>query len=510
MTFLENLKKETTVSKTENGAVKYTSSLDNNLDFYAQAGAMRGRLDDVGSLFSLAYSENKNTALRNLLYLRDVRSGLGEREAFRRAFFNLMDNDPEVAKELVKYVPEFGRWDDVVEIYWYAKQTMNVLVFREAFGIISIQMRSDIDNALDDKPISLLAKWLPSPSTTNKRRKKIANSLASDMTVEVKVLRQALSILRKYIGIVETKLTDREYSEIDFEKIPSKALFKYRQAFDRNMQEEYGAFINKVNSGEIKMNASNVLPYEIVRAYAEKNDYVKTFYWANNITDTVDHVLEATWKSLDDTIGEKPLNAIVVADTSASMIGNPWYVAESLAIYCAERLNGAFKNHFITFSKNPKLIQIPNNGTLLSKIKEYHKHSIVSNTNIEATFRLILDTAVTYDVKQKDLPEKIIIISDMEFDFMSVNNNKTIFENMKGEFEYFGYKIPEVIFWNVDSRSENLQGRKDERGVAMVSGLTPNIFKAVLNGDITNPVKMMNQTLYSERYDVIEEVLKNV
>lgn len=502
MSFLDDLKKETSVGYTENGAIKYTKSLNNNVDFYAQAGAMRNRVDDVGILFSLAYSEDKNTALRNLLYLRDVRGGLGERDAFRKAYFKLVDNDTEVAKELIKYVPVFGRWDDVVEIYWYAKQSKNTAVYRESLEVMRTQISSDIDNAISGKEVSLLAKWLPSPSVTNKNRKEIANHLAHDMNVSVSSFRKMLSILREYIGIVETKLTEKNYSDIDFEKLPSKALFKYRQAFARNMEEEYETFINKVNSGEIKMNASNVLPYEIVKGYIEVAG------WGRHKLKDLDNVLEATWKSLDDTIGDSSSNAIVVADTSASMTGNPWHVAESLAIYCAERLNGAFKNHFITFSSKPSLIEIPEGGTLLSKMQEYHKHSIVDNTNIEATFRLILDTAVTYDVKQKDLPEKIIIISDMEFDYMSKNNSETVFKSMKKEFYFHGYELPQIVFWNVDSRADNLQARSDERGVVMVSGLTPNIFKAVLNGDITDSVKMMNNTLYTERYDVVEEVLK--
>ena len=503
MSFLDDLKKETSVGYTENGAIKYTKSLNNNVDFYAQAGAMRSRLDDVGGLFSLAYSENKNTALRNLLYLRDARGGLGERDAFRKAYFKLVDSDPEVAKELIKYVPVFGRWDDVVEIYWYAKQSKNTAVHGEALEVMRSQISSDIDNAIDDKDVSLLAKWLPSPSVTNKSRKEIANNLAHDMNMKVSSFRKMLSILRKYIGIVETKLTEKKYSDIDFEKLPSKALFKYRQAFARNMEEKYVDFITKVNSGEVKMNASNVLPYEVVKGYINDDGW-----YYKILPDSPDSVLEATWKSLDDTIGKNKESAIVVADTSASMTGNPWFVAESLAIYCAERLEGAFKNHFITFSSKPSLIEIPENGTLLSKMQEYHKHSIVDNTNIEATFRLILDTALKNRSHQKDLPAKIIIISDMEFDYMSDNNDETVFKSMKKEFYFHGYELPQIVFWNVDSRASNLQARSDERGVVMVSGLTPNIFKAVLNGDITDSVKMMNNTLYTERYDVVEEVLK--
>lgn len=506
MSFLDNLKENTTVGRTENGAKTFTSSLNKNLDFYAQAGAIRNRIDDSKSIFNMAYSENPELALRNLMYLRDVRGGLGEREAFRKMMESLIDNNPKVAKELLFYIPFIGRWDDLVEAYFYAKTNSNLSkthkeVAEKAVEIIAEQLKEDNKNSNKGNNVSLMAKWLPSPSVKSKKRKAQANSLAFDLGLGVTAYRKTLSRLRKDIGIVETKLTKKDYESIEFETLPSRALFKYRQAFQRHMEDKYDDFINRVNSGEVKMNASNVLPYEVTKNYYEQVG------WYYSKVGKLNPVLEATWKSLDDTIGEAKENAIVVADTSGSMDGDPWYVAQSLAIYCAERLEGAFKNHFITFSTKPSLVELPKDSTLRDKIVEYDKNSIVSNTDIEKVFSLILNTAIKHNTPQEELPTKIIIVSDMEFDYMTDNADETAFENAKRRFNNEGYELPNIVFWNVASRQDNLPVRHNEQGVAMVSGLTPNIFKTVLLNEFLTPEQVMLDTIMSERYDFVVDIL---
>lgn len=510
MNFLNQMKSETTIARTMNGATTYSSSLNHNVDFFSQVGAMRDRMDDAVSMFALAYSENKEMALRNLVYLRDVRGGLGERDLFRKIVRALADSQPEIVENLLPYVSFLGRWDDLVDIYAYAKKIKDTTISDKAIKIIGQQLISDIDAMVEGKEVSLIGKWLPSPSVRNKERKNQANMLAFDLGMGVSNYRKTLSTLRKYIGIVETKLTERDYDSIDFEKLPSRALFKYRRAFATNMEEKYSEFIDRVNNGEIKANASNVLPYEIVRSYIEGDGWFST-----RVAD-YNKVLEATWKSLDDVIGDIEEDAIVVADTSGSMMGNPWYVAESLAIYCAERLKGAFKNHFITFSDKPKLIELPDDGSLHSKMQEYHRHSIVENTNLQATFDLILETAIKNNTPQNELPKKLIIISDMEFDeatedyyrFGRERKDATNFEVAKKKFEDAGYELPKIVFWNVNALQENIPVRYNEKGVALVSGLTPNIFKQVLLSETLNPESFMMDVLMNDRYDfIIENVL---
>lgn len=513
MSFLDNLKKDQTVGLTENGAKTYTSTLNHNLDLYSQAGAIRTRMSDAQMMFAKAYGESKSTALRNLAYLRDVRSGLGEREAFRQMFKKLIDEDPVVASKMMIYIPFLGRWDDFAVLYHYAtlQPMRNHAVIKEGFKVMNDQLGEDLKNMSEGKEISLMAKWIPSTSVKNKERKQQANRIAHDLGMDVGEYRKLWSKLRKHIGIVETKLSDRDYDKINFETLPSRALYKYREAFKRHMGNEYDEFIDKVDNGEISMNASNILPYEIVKDYQKKNGIRWMIYTEGGIYSSkeLNPTLETTWKSLDDHIGKTEESAIVVADTSASMsiTGDPWMVAQSLAIYSAERLKGPFANHFITFSRNPELIEIHKDWTLKSKIDAYNEKSIVENTDIAKVFDLILDTAVASGASQDEIPAKIIIVSDMEFDEGTGRADETIFEKARKKFQSYGYKIPNVVFWNVDSRNANTPVRHNEQGVALVSGLTPQIFKQILLKEFTTPLDMMLETLYDDRYNFVEEVL---
>lgn len=499
--FLDALKQDTTETHTENGALTYSSTLNSNLDFFAQAGAMRTRLAEVPSLFLDAYSEDKELALRNLVHLRNIRlGGLGERDAFRNSFDALADNDKEVAEKFVDYIAFIGRWDDVVSAYQHAVKTNNTVVRKATVAVIKETLTEDMLALEKGKPVSLLAKWLPSPSTANKERRNVGFSLMEDLGIKYSdkgSYRRTLSSLRKEIGIVEQKLASKDYDNIEFEKLPSKALFKYREAFRRHTPERYQRFLDRVEAGEVKMNAKNLLPYEIIRAYQLNG-------WH---TPNVDQVLELSWKSLDNVLEGIEDNAIVMADVSGSMSGDPMDVSVSLALYCAERLKGAYKDHFITFSGNPSLVHVPSNQTLRDRARKAYHADWDMSTNLEKAFDLILKTAVKHNMKQEDLPSKLIIVSDMEFNRCMRGADITNFENAKAKFERAGYKLPDVVFWNVDSRQNNTPVRHDERGVALVSGLTPNIFRQVLGADIVSPEAMMLEVLNSEKYDFVKSCL---
>lgn len=496
MTFLDNLKEETTVGRTANGASTFTSSLNANLDFYAQAGSMRQYKSAIKPLFAKAYDEDRELALRNLIHLRNIRlGGLGERDAFRIAVEYLIDaKDYKAITMIAEYVGYFGRWDDLVAIM--AKDTKT---FDIGIEVLREQFAEDLKAMAADEPVSLMAKWVPNVSVKNAERRRMAHRIAKALGYTPRDYRKMMVKLRSYIGVLEVKLAAKDYDSINFEKLPSKALFRYRAAFNRHLGDEYQAFINAVNSGEKQMNGKLMMPHEVVRAY-----YDGGFVWNKK----VDPVLEATWKSMDDVLEGIEDNAIVVADTSGSMMSGytvlPWHVAEGLAIYTAERLEGAFKNNFITFSSRPQLITLPEHGTLYDKMKEYQTHSIIDNTNVEAVFDLILDTAVKHSTPQEDLPSKIIIISDIEFDIAAKNASLNNFENAKRKFNAKGYELPSVVFWNVNAHGRNVPVRFNEQGVALVSGFSTNVLSAVLGEEISNPEAMMLKVLNKPEYDFIK------
>ena len=312
--------------------------------------------------------------------------------------------------------------------------------------------------------------------------------------------RKALVALRAHLRIIENNLREKDYS-FDYSKQPSKAMYKYRKAFMRNDAERYNAFISKVSSGEVRLHADTLAPYELVEPYINDNAYTaNSRSFMRQISEQEKNVLNATWDSLPDFGSEE--NAIAVIDTSGSMYWDakpkPAAVALSLGLYFAEHNTGLYKNHFIEFSARPQLIEIKGD-TFADRLRYVASFNEVANTNLEAVFDLILNSAVKNNVPASELPAKLIIISDMEFDRCVSNAGSTNFKNATAKFEAHGYKLPDIVFWNVASRNRQQPVTKDEQGVALVSGCTPRLFEMVASGTM-NPYAFMLEVVESERY----------
>ena len=483
---LQYLIEESNKTYTENGAVTNESTGSDCLDLFATIGAIRRESDaEIEARFVRAYTENKDIATKILFFARDIRGGLGERRVFRVILKWLAINEEETVKKNLSFVAEFGRYDDLLVL-------MGTPCEKEMLSLLKAQFDVDIKAMEDEKEVSLLAKWLPSVNTSNLETVKIAKKIAKFFGLSDASYRKTLSKLRAYIKIIENNLRENDYS-FDYEKQPSKAMFKYRKAFIRNDNKRYSDFLNKVEKGEAKLNASTLAPYEIVEPLIQ-DSYLK------KLTKKEQASLNATWNSLPDFSTDE--NALAVIDTSGSMYctGKPLAasVALSLGIYFAERNNGLFKDYFIEFSSRPKLIKLKGE-TFADKLRYISSFNEVANTNIEAVFKLILNAAIKNKVQQSELPSRLYLISDMEFDQVVENAEFTNFQNAKKMFEENGYKLPDIVFWNVASRNRGQPVTKNDNGVVLVSGCTPRLFSMVVSGE-TNPYVFMMEVINSERY----------
>ena len=478
------LKKEFNKTYTENGAVTHQTTMSDCLDFFASAGALRqSSPDEITMRFMRAYAEDSDMAMKILFYTRDVRGGLGERRTFRAIMRWLCENHPQSVQKNMKYIAEFGRCDDLLCL-------MDMGFKKEVIEIVKEQLAEDVLNMTRGESISLMAKWLPSINASSDETVKQAKVIAKALGMSFGDYRKVLSRLRNHLRIIENNLRTRDYT-FDYSKQPSKAMFKYRGAFYRNDRERYTDFLGKVTRGEAKLNTGNVMPYEIIAP-------VVSGRYNKEIHDT--GTLNATWMHLEDFTDGR--NAIAVVDGSGSMYcgGNPMpaSVALSLGLYFAERNTGAFKDHFITFSHTPRLVEVKGKN-IVEKIKYAMSFNEVADTNIEAVFKLILKTAVLNGVKQAELPETIYIISDMEFNHCASGADITNFQNAKKLFEKYGYKLPQVVFWNVNSRNIYQPVTMNEQGVVLVSGCTPRIFSQIAAGNFS-PYEFMLDVINSERY----------
>ena len=337
--------------------------------------------------------------------------------------------------------------------------------------------------------VSLLAKWLPSVNASNADTVRMAKRIARFLGMDDATYRKMLVKLRERIRIIENNLREKDYS-FDYSKQPSKAMYKYRKAFLRNDGERYNDYLNMVSKGEAKLNTGTLAPYDIIAPL-----------FADHVGENERRAMDVTWNAQADFAGDE--NALVVIDGSGSMYyaaqePKPAAVALSLGIYFAERNTGAFKNHFITFSEKPQLVEIKGKD-IWEKVNYCHKYNEVANTNIQKVFELILRAAVKNKVPQSEMPSTLYIISDMEFDYCTKGADLTNFEYAKKIFGEAGYRLPRVVFWNVASRTEQQPVTMNEQGVALVSGCSPRIFGMLSSGNLS-PMGYMLDILGAERY----------
>ena len=487
---LNHLKVQSNTTVTENGAITHVSTNSHCLDLFATIGALRRESDKkIQSRFMQAFTENKDIAMKLLFFARDIRGGLGERRVFRVILRWLANNEAESLRKNLAYVAEYGRFDDLLVLFGTPCEA-------DMLKLVKAQFQQDTIALAKGESVSLMAKWLPSVNASNGQTVSYAKAIAKYLGLNDASYRKAVVALRANIKIIENNLRTKDYT-FDYSKQPSKAMYKYRMAFVRNDGKRYQEFIKQVNQGKAKLNANTLAPYELVEPFLSwegANSYMR------RISQQQKDILNATWANLPDFSSEE--NALAVVDTSGSMYcaskPMPGAVALSLGLYLAEHNTGHFANHFIEFSRRPKLIEIKGK-TFADRLRYVASFSEVANTNLQAVFDLILQTAVKNDLPQSDLPSKLIIISDMEFDQCMDNAGVTNFQNAKAKFQAKGYKLPDVVFWNVASRNRQQPVTANEQGAMLVSGCTPRLFTMIASGT-TNPYTFMLEVIESERY----------
>lgn len=481
-------------SVTENGAIAYKTSGKKLTDFNFKISYYRNHPEEAKNDFCdlMESCESMETIARYIFYIGDIREGLGERNLFKiclKEFLKYLNK--ERIEKILHFIPEYNRWDSL----WKAIVDDEEL-FVHVLPIINNQLFFDLNNQENGKPVSLIAKWLPSENASSEESKQMARKIYHGLHLTSKQYRVVLSTLRKHIDVTERKMSLNQWNEIKYENVPSKANLLYSNSFLEHDNERRVAYIESLKKGKIKINSSVLYPYEIIDKY---NKGIKEY----------SEIYEQMWKALPK-LNIK--NTLVVRDGSGSMlwekVGNtsPLSVATSLAIYLSENNSDEWRNKFVTFSSHPKIIDLSNCETLKDKLNIIFKYDDCSNTNIYATMQLILNTAIQNQVKQEEMPETILIISDMQFDGYSFHMNSSLFDEIKKNFEFAGYKLPKICFWNVAGNYSNtIPLKENEYGLILCSGFSINIVKMFLSGEI-DPYTILMKTLYSERYSPIGKI----
>lgn len=490
MTFADALTQESRHTYTENGATAYNTTGNAILDFFSCVGSLRNTDNTrIERIFADAYAEDPLLATKILFYARDIREGLGERQTFRTLLHYAATHHPEAIAANIELIGFYGRFDDLYEL-------IDTPIEDAMWSYVRKQLEADEKAMENNKPCSLLAKWLKTADASSKKTRALGIYTAKHIGTPVYHYKRRLRALRRYIKVVETQMSANQWNDIDYAGVPSRAMHNYRNAFDRHDHNRFESYLSDVTKGSAKINASTLYPYDLVEKYL---DQYYGFGYSNKLTKADKDVIEAQWKALPDYVSGNA-NAIVIADTSGSMYGRPLCSAVALAIYFAEHNHGPYHNLWMSFSHDSK-VQHLKGETLEQKIASMDMENWDFDTNLERAFMHVLDIAIDNHVAPKDMVKSLIVISDMEINYCT--GSWSFYDEMRTRFEEAGYKIPNIVFWNVNSRHDIFHTDADRQGVQLCSGQSASTFHHLMNSIGLTPIQMMLNIINSKRYDPI-------
>ena len=487
--FLNEFKNQSLFTETQNGADAYITTQSALLDFFAEAGALRNvNKDRIIRTFDKALNENPLLTMKCLFYYRDIREGQGERRLFRVIINHLAKTRPELIKINLELIPFYGRYDDLLEL-------LDTPLSDDVISLIKAQIEKDM-NASNP---SLLAKWMPSCDTSSKETVRKATLIRKKLGLKEKEYRKMLSNLREKIRVTERLISQNRWDELELDKLTANNYMKYSNSFRRNIPEKWDDYMSDVKEGKTSVKSSTLYPYNITNKarYADRQDSA---------------LCDELWKALPDYTNGQMESMLPMVDVSGSMgvrvsgEVTAMDVAISLGLYISERVKGPFNNYFLTFSERPQVVEIKGNS-LQEKMNNMENESWGMSTDLVRAFELILNLAVETNATQDEIPKKLVIISDMQFDsaFRYTDRKRTLLNNIKERFESNGYSMPTVVFWNVNSPKVAFQVSKDDKNVLLCSGCSPVILSGVLK--YNNPMELVLETLNAPRYkDVKVEI----
>lgn len=499
MNFAEAIKNETKWTRTENGAIALNTTSNACLDLFGTIGALR-KADEarITSLFEEAYKENPLLATKILFYARDIRgdketTGLGERRVFRIILKYAALHHPECIRPNLDLIGVYGRYDDLYEL-------IGTPLEDDMWSAMKKQFEEDKANLEKGNVISLLAKWIKTADASSEKTRKLGIKTAHNLGYSVFEFKRIVRAMRKHIGVVEGLMSTNQWDKIKYSEVPSRAMMIYRNAFKKHDEERFTQFAQKAVIGEEKINSATLYPYDIIEKYSSEGYWSRNYYDGSRLSKTEENILQAQWDALPNYV-EAGTNAIVIADTSGSMCGRPMDTAVGLAIYFAQRNTGVYHNLWMNFSSSPSY-QTIKGKTLKQILSNINYNNWSGSTNCAAAFELILNVAIKNHVPVNEMPKSLIIISDMEFDWCG-GQNWTFYEEMRARFAQYGYEIPTIVFWNVDSRNDVFHADAKRKGVILCSGQSAGTFKNLIGSIGMTPIEFMNKCILSTRYEPV-------
>lgn len=457
------------ITTTTNGATVYKSTKNPIVDFFYFIGGTTSGEQAIQK-FDAAFEEDKDMAIRVLLYARDIRGGMGKRTIPRVILNHIATTYPLLAVALLPKIAELGRWDDLFAYFHTPVEENAVYFWCNAL-------------ALGD---NLAAKWAPREKS-NKRE--YARKLRKMMGLKPDEYRK---LIANHTSVVEQQMSAGDWSNINFSNVPSIAAARYQSAFSRNAPQEYTKYRDALLSGspDVKINAGAIFPHTIIRS----------------VTCGDSGIAEAQWNSLPDYLEGKNTKMLAMIDVSGSMHkkveGNTtaMEVAIALGLYVSERSPSAFKNTFLTFDSTPAFVDL-NGKSFVDRVFATSVADWGGSTNIYKAYQAILSAAIMNNVPADDMPEVMIIFSDMQFNAGVTTFGQSHHDSVVKMYTDAGYAAPAIVYWNLCGDS-NVPVKVDEKGTMLVSGFSPSMMSTILSMDLddVSPLALVKKAVENDRY----------
>lgn len=469
------------MTRTNNGDFAYDSTGNALVEFFSKAGSLfKGKKSYYGGestaleLFKPAWTTNNYKAMQLAYWCRDARGGSGNRSGFREIINWLANTNSDWVEANMHFIPEVGRWDDLESL-------INTPCEKNAldFWVRAIQDGNQ-----------LAAKWCPRED----KNREVFHKLRKVVKMSPKEFRK---LIVKNTNVVETLMCQKEWQDVNYNKVPSVAMTRYNNAFKLHDPARFDQWKNALEKGvdedgnEVKVNAGALFPHDLIRTLK---------------ADSCSHKLcDAQFEALPDYMEGNKMRIMAICDFSGSMCTpvsgsiQAIDVSMALGLYCSDRLgkDNPFYRMFIPFSTNSQLV-CWKNDTFSTSVSKYN-NGFCGSTNIRSALDRILGSARMFNVTDKQIPNCLLILSDMQFDEGN-SADKTSVEAGLVEWEKAGYSRPKIIYWNLAgyAGSPSTSAHKD---VGLVSGFSPSILKAVLGGKDFTPLGIMNRAI--EKYKII-------
>jgi hypothetical protein len=530
--FLNAVSKKNTT--TWNGAVSNSTSGNLIVDYFGKCGSYRGRtLEEVNSSAASIFGTDELLATKIVFYNRlitrkckgfveqtSVQRGQGQKDEFVKSLAWMETNRYDLLKKNLWLVPEVGSWKDL----WYDSPVSGFFHYTDPKLVYPL-IKQGLTNEYHR---GLIAKFLPKirskKNTTNERHKRMnafARGLCAHLKWTERDYRTFKSDPKNTAHLWQRFMSANKWQDIDFGKIPGKALFKMvgskKNVLGRhNLESKYETWVDA--QPVVKFNG---YPYELLLQAKQNRNKIQS----STLNKQFDQLLATAKDGVNPELLAKGVWCALDTSSSMGCLGafggdkiRPIDICVGLGIYFSSLIEGSFKDHVIMFDSQSKVKKL--SGKFCDKVDQLRKEATAwGSTNFQSVIDEIVRVRRTSpNIPVEEYPQVLLVVSDMQFnpsdgrDFRG--NEQTNYEAAMKKLRSVGLPDMTIIWWNVNgAKSNDFPSTINDAGTVLISGMDGAIVSSILSCDtVTDKTtgEKRKATPYEQMVNALDQEVLNL